>query len=281
MQTDARLPWLNFTMHGTDQQITLDGATVRVATDVHSREELEIVLETYYYALPPLLGLEMLDSPIVAEVRGRLGGVSFCWGLVETGIESIDVTTKERQEERVRRAFSRLGIVDKRLGLANRRLLAATHYFQIACRLLGAQGRRGEFLSESILNFAKVLEVLFPAAPQQSIDTTRQALTGLDFTEVEIEALYIPAVALRNSIDVAHPTLAVFTNDQLKTLARYSELAEGAFRVLLDRIFDSIGLGKFELKALPDTKPSPETLRVITRVDENLKRYETTRVSLV
>ena len=276
VHTEARLPRLNLTLHGADEQITVDGATVNIIADVHSREELDNLLETYFYALPPLLGLEMLDSPVVAEVRGRMGDVSFCWGLVGSGRESLDVTTKERQEERVRRAFSRLGVVDERHGLANRRLLAATHYFQTACRLLGAQGRRWEFLSEALLNFAKILEVLFPAAPQQNIDTTRQALALLGFPNVEIEALYIPALALRNSVDVAHPTLAAYSTEQLTTLARYTELAEEAFRGLLNRVFESIADSKFELTAPPDTKPSAETLRIITRLNENLKRYETT-----
>jgi hypothetical protein len=272
---------LNLTLHGADGQISVDGATVKIIADVHSREELDDNLETYFYALPPLLGLEMLDSPVVAEVRGRMGDVSFCWGLLESGRESLDVTTKERQEERVRQAFSRLRIIDERHGLANRRLLAANHYFQTACRLLGAQGRPWEFLSEALLNFAKVLEVLFPAAPQQNIDTTRQALALLGFTNVEIEALYIPALALRNSVDVAHPTLAAYSTDQLRTLARYTELAEEAFRGLLNRVFESVKGGKFELTAPPDTKPSAETLRIITRLSENLKTYETSKTTVV
>jgi hypothetical protein len=135
VHTDARLPRLNLILHGPDENITVDGATVKVIADVHSREELDNLLETYFYALPPLLGLEMLDSPVVTEVRGRMADMSFCWGLLESGLESLDVTTKERQEERVHRAFSRLRILDERHGLANRRLLAATHYFQTACRL--------------------------------------------------------------------------------------------------------------------------------------------------
>jgi hypothetical protein len=261
-------------MDGADGRIAVDGATVTVTTEVRSRKELDNILETYFYALPPLLALEMLESPIVTEVHGRMGAVSFCWGLLDSGRESLDATTKERQEERVQRAFSRLSMLDERHGLANRRLLAATQYLHIARRLLRAPGRRWEFLSEALLNFAKILEALFPAAPQQTLDTTRQALSALGFTNIEIEALYIPALALRNSVDVAHPTLAAYTAEQLAVLARYTESAEEAFRRLLDRIFESVAHGEFAVAAPPDIKPSAETLRVMTRLNESLDRYD-------
>jgi hypothetical protein len=64
-----------------DGQVAVDGATVTLITEVRSCKELESILETYFYALPPLLALEMLESPIVTEVNGCIGAVSFCWGL--------------------------------------------------------------------------------------------------------------------------------------------------------------------------------------------------------
>jgi hypothetical protein len=91
--------------------------------------------------------------------------------------------------------------------------LRPTQYFHRACRLHRAQSNLGEFLAESLLNEAKILEVLFPAPPRED----EKACSGwpeiLGFNEEEIEALYIPALELRGAIDVAHPALAVFSTD--------------------------------------------------------------------
>lgn len=274
VRTDARLPRLELCLDRSDGRITFDGSLVKLTTEVRSREELERVIEMYFYGLPPLLGVEMLDSPVITEVRGSMGEVTFCWGLLDSGPDSLDATTKEIQEERVQRALSRLQLLDERHGLANRRLLAATQYFHIACRLLRAPGRRWEFLSEALLNFAKVLEALFPAPPKETIDTARSALARLGFTAIEVEAMYVPALMLRNAVDVAHPTLAAHTNESLAVLARYTGAAEDAFRRLLHRLFERVADGTFALDAPPDTKLSADTRRVITRLKENLERYK-------
>ena len=68
----------------------------------------------------------------------------------------------------------------------------------------GAIGRAGEFLPEVVLNLAKVLEVLFPPGGDgRTRDAVRQNLSQLGFSELEIEADYIPAMALRNAAERA------------------------------------------------------------------------------
>lgn len=270
IQTDARLSPLDFQLDMKDGSIHVDGPVLRLHAHVVSRLDLEQLIQSYFYALPPLLGLEMLDSCIFSEVLGRLGNISFCWGLLRSGMESVDVTTCDIQEERFRRALSRLGVLDERNGLANRRLLAATQYFHIACRLAHTPGRRWEFLSETLLNYAKVLESLFPPNADGTISSTRVGLTSLGFDAASIEALYIPALALRNAVDVAHPTLAAFNDKQLATLEQYTDLAESAFRDLLRRIFVRIAEGSFSLSVPSDTKPSAATLKVLARIEEAL-----------
>lgn len=274
VQTDARLPRLRIFLEGADGRLEFDGSRMRVTKNIQSREELQRVLETYFYGLPPLLALEMLDCPTISEVRGRIGDVSFCWGLVESGQASIDVVTESLQQERVRQAIARLGVLDERNGFANRRLLAAAQYFHIACRLARAAERRFEFLSEPLLNFAKVLEALFPAPPAQTIDTAREELKRLGFGELEIEALYVPALALRNAIDVAHPTLTAHSDAELATLQRYADSAEEAFRKLVNRVFDCIKKEELNLKPASNKTISSDTRRIIERIDENLRRYQ-------
>jgi hypothetical protein len=274
VQTDARLPRLRTALEGADGRLEFDGSRMLVTTRLHSREELQRVLETYFYGLPPILALEMLDCPTIAEVRGQVGGVSFCWGLLDSGTVSIDAATESIQQERVRRAIARLETLDERNGLTNRRLLAGVQYFHIACRLARAAERRFEFLSESLLNFAKILEALFPAPPNQTIDKTRQELKGLGFEELEIEALYIPALALRNAVDVAHPTLAAYSDADLATLQRYADFAEEAFRKLLNRVFDCIDKGELNLKPPSDKATPSDTRRIIERIGDNLRQYQ-------
>jgi hypothetical protein len=273
IETETRFPPLELRWEGQDGQIVVNGSNVVLTTEVESRAQLEGLLETYYYVLPALLGLEMQDAPVVAEVRGRAGSVAFCWGLIDSGCEAMDVTTIEVQKGRFQRALHRLNILDERNGPTNRRLLAAIQYLHIACRLARAPGRRWEFLSESLLNFAKILEVLFPAPPQKTIETTRSELRTLGFAEAEIEAFYIPALALRNALDVAHPTLAAHSAQQLLVLQTYTELAEDAFKALILRIFDHLQAGTFALQSPQSTEPSPETVRMLKRLDRNLRKY--------
>ncbi|KAB2920653.1 MAG: hypothetical protein F9K30_16115 [Dechloromonas sp.] len=270
IQTDARLSPLDFHLDMMDGSIHIDGPVLRLHAHVVSRQDLERLIQSYFYALPPLLGLEMLDSCIFSEVLGRLGNVSFCWGLQRSGMESVDVTTSDIQEDRFRRALSRLRVLDERNGLVNRRLLAATQYFHIACRLAHTPSRRWEFLAETLLNYAKVLESLFPPSADGTISAARVGLRSLGFDAVSIEALYIPALALRNAVDVAHPTLAAFNDNQLAILEKYTDVAESAFRDLLGRIFNRIAEGRFSLTVPSDTKPSAATLKVLARIEEAL-----------
>lgn len=270
VETAARLAPVDIRVDLKDGSIHVDGPVFRIRARVESQRELEELVESYFYALPPLLSLDMLDACIFSEVRGRLGDVSFCWGLLASATESLDATTREIQEQRLRSALSRLKLLDERDGLFNRRLLAAIQYFHIACRLAHAPGRPWEFLSESLLNYAKVLEALFPGGASGSIDAARTGLQSLGIDPAQIEALYVPALALRNAVDVAHPTLAAFDNHQLATLDAYASRAEAAFRRMLGLVFERIAEGTLVLAAPPDTKPSGATLKVLQRIAEAL-----------
>ena len=272
--TDRPLPLIQAEYKANDGSIRLNGASMKLSFEAESRAILQTVLETYYYCIPALLSMDLKDTPIIAEVRGTAGAVPFCWGFLESGAQGVDVVTEQIQEERILTAFKRLALLDEKHNWRNRRLLAATQYFYIACRLRRAENKIWEFLSEALLNHAKILEVLFPAPREKTIEFARAGLKALGFSELEIEALFIPTLALRNAIDVAHPTLATFSPNEAIVLHHYADIAEDAFRILLQRIFQQVEEGSFTLQPAEDIIPSPKAKNLIERIAHNLTRYD-------
>jgi hypothetical protein len=144
----------------------------------------------------------------------------------------------------------------------NRRLVAALHYFHVAVRLARVATSPGEFLAEALLNYCKVLEVLF----SDSTETVRLRLKELGYASEEIERDYVPAMILRSKIDVAHVSLALFTPHQLATLHRYADRAEGAFRSLLSRVLERFDAGSLDLPDYELHAADSETTAIIERM---------------
>ena len=191
-----------------------------------------------------LLAIEFADPPIIERVDGQIGDVDFRWELKQWK-DQFEITSQEKQEQSVASSWERVGILSVP---GRRRLLAALHYYHVASRLARRGQIAGEFLPEMILNLSKVLEVLFPPSGDgKTRDAARNGLLKLDFSEIEIEADYIPAMALRNEIDVGHVDLSLFKVDQLALIHGYTEHAETAFRKLLKRVFDSLASDAFEI----------------------------------
>jgi hypothetical protein len=152
----------------------------------------------------------------------------------------LEITTQETQQQKFVTVWNRFNVLS---APHRRRLIGALHYFHVACRLKREGRTPGEFLADALLNFHKVLEVLY--GPNR--DNVRASLTQLGFSSDEIERDFIPSMLLRNSVDVGHPMLALFTRHQLETLHRYADRAEAAFRDLLRRIFQGIEAGHLDI----------------------------------
>ena len=132
----------------------------------------------------------------------------------------------------------------------------------------------GEFLAEMILNLSKVLEVLFPPEGDSgSRDSARRGLETLEFTETEIEADYIPAMALRNEIDVGHVDLSLFTPEQLALIHGYVNRAEGAYRTLLQRVLKKVESGEFAVEPYEPTPARGRAVAVIEKMRQYADRY--------
>jgi hypothetical protein len=96
-----------------------------------------------------------------------------------------------------------------------------------------------EFAAEAVLNFSKALEVLFPpGGDRKTRDAVREGLSVNGISKDDAETWFLPALALRSELDVAHVRLAVLNRAHVETLAHYTHGALPRFRDLLKRLLD-------------------------------------------
>ncbi|NQU69835.1 MAG: hypothetical protein HQ514_04760, partial [Rhodospirillales bacterium] len=222
---------------------SLNGNVLAITETFDTFETLRQTIESVYFCLPMLLNVTFADSPTVERVDGTIGEYGFRWELSNWHMR-FAITSQELQEERIVQAWQRMPLFAD--GSPRRRLLAALHYFHVACRLDISGETPGEFLPEMLLNLAKTLEVLFPPHGEgTSLDATRTGLRELGIENENIERDFVPAIALRNHVGVGHALIALFTSDQLKVLHEYTERAENAFRDMLDTMIQKIESGDF------------------------------------
>lgn len=264
---EAEIPLdpLDITIQHPNMLFRFKGNRLTLSQRCDSLNDLNSTIETIYYAFPALLNVDFIDSPVIRHVTGTVGSAEFVWGLA-SGQGHVDVTSTNRQEERVVLAWERLQNV---LPQEKRRLLAAVQYFYVACRLERAGHTPYEFMSEVLLNLSKTLETLFPGSPGQTIERARTGLKGLGYSPGEIEKNFIPAMALRNKIDVAHVSLTTFTNDQLSILHQFTEDAEEAFREMLRQVFDRMTSDEFMLVPYSDSDSHSDASAVIERIRQD------------
>ncbi len=245
---------------------SFNGNVLTLTETVDSWETLRGIIESVYFGLPMLLNVTFADPPIVERVDGSIGGHEFRWELSQWRME-FRTTTQDLQEARIAQAWQRMPLF---ADANRRRLLAALHYFHVACRLDRSGETPGEFLPEVLLNLAKTLEAIFPPhGDGTSLDAARSGLQQLGFADEEIERDFIPAIALRNHVGVGHAVVALFTLDQLKVLHAYTERAETAFRKLLDSIIQKIESGDFEIAPHELHGPPASVVQIIDRLRVN------------
>lgn len=254
-----------------NREVHFRGNVLEVRETLDSLNRVDEFIASIYHTIPPLLNLSFADPPYVTAVEGEIGSVPFRWELQDWQA-SFEVTTEERQEEAIVTAWDRILQLS---GLDNnRRILAALHYFYIAVRLDRVSVTPGEFMAEAILNLAKTLEVLFPPSGDgRTRDSVRSGLATLGYSSEEIERSFVPAIALRNEIDVGHVSLALFKRRHLTIIHRYTEEAEQAFRDLLNRVLRAIRDGGFNPPPYREA-PSPSALEVIRRLEDHFAQQE-------
>jgi len=254
------------------RRIEMHGNELHVQARFESLKEMDEIIQSLFFAFPILLNVEFADPPFVERVSGTVGDVPFRWELDGWRMD-FQITTQELQEQRVASSWERLNVLSSP---DNRRVIAALHYFHVACRLSRAGNSPWEFMSEVILNLSKVLEVLFPPSTgnAKTLEAARTGLKDLGYSEIEVERYFIPAMALRNKIDSAHVDLSIFKREQLRVLHAYTEVAENAFQEMLKRLLTETQLERY--KPVQYGKPSRrrEAETIIERIAKHCVRHE-------
>src|SRR5262249_27785936 len=205
--------------------VDVQGNTVSIKRHFDSVDELLKIVTWVHFALPAVLNLSFRDAPVVSKVVGVIGGEEFIWAYAAYPW-TTDVTTRQIQEERFLETWQRLAVL---LPQDNVRLLASLHYLHSACRLAQVGTSPWEFMGEILVNFAKILQALFPASDAQTANAARDGLRRLDYTDDDIEKWYVPATYLRNELDSAHVSLVALEQEQLEVVHAYTSETEVHF----------------------------------------------------
>ena len=175
--------------------VAWEGNVLTASDTFTSVGESNEFIQGIYFVLPMYLNVAFADPPFVERVDGDIAQVPFRWELLEWTAPTI-TTTQQDQEERAMMAWTRLALS---AGGTGSRLLAALHYFHVACRLARTAATPGEFIAETLLNMEKALAVLFPhAGDGKTMEAARRGLTTLGYSAAEVDRRFIPAMALRN-----------------------------------------------------------------------------------
>lgn len=266
IESKCPLSPLDVTIEEPTRTLRLTGTTLSISQRFESLAEMKETIESIYFFLPSLVNIPFADPPYIERVDGKVGSASFCWELDEWRIE-FRTTTQQQQEERFAKAWERMGMLAEPRRC---RLAAGLHYFHVACRLARVGSTAGEFVAEVVLNMAKSIEALFPPTGDgQTRDAARAGLRALGFLETQIECDFIPAMALRNEIDVGHVELGLFTMDQLKTIHAFTDRAEGAFREMFERLLCQVESGEGEIAPHELSPPRNEAIKLIDRLKKS------------
>jgi len=282
IQSKNPLEPLEVIIEEPNRHIEMHGNELHVQARFESLGQMDEIVLSLFFAFPVLLNVEFADPPFVERVSGTVGDVPFRWELDGWRMD-FQITTQELQEQRVSNSWERLDVLSNP---DNRRVIAALHYFHVACRLSRAGNSPWEFMSEVILNLSKVLEVLFPPSTGngKTFEAARSGLKDLGYSEIEVERNFIPIMALRNNIDSAHVNLSLFTREQLRYLHAYTEVAENAFREMLKRLVTKTQLGLYKPVQYGKSSRQRATEKIIDQIaqhcvgiDDSSKKPSTNR----
>lgn len=254
---------LKLSLEEPGRRIEMHGNKLHIYEQCESLKYLEARIEKLFFTIPILFSTEFADPPYTERVNGRVGKVPFEWIMAEYK-PHLRLTKIEDQQNSILNSWNRLKILDVP---QNRRILAALHYFHVACRLKAAGDSPWEFMSEVIINLCKVLEVLFPPPGDgRTYDSARYGLKMLEYSENEIERDFIPAMALRNNIDSAHVDLSTFPSEQLKIIINFTDTAEDAFQKMLQRLITKTQNGEYSPAPYGEPKTRQAAEKIIERM---------------
>jgi hypothetical protein len=234
-----------------------------------SNRELTELIESVYYVFPFVLSLCLQEPVVVDRVDGRVGSEPFAWEL-KSWQAPILISNQEKQEKRVIEAWDLMAFLS---GFRNMRIVGALKYFYAACRLSRIGHTPWEFMGEILLNFCKVLEVLFPPTGNgMSRDAARDGLSKLGYSSAEIEGCFIPVMLLRNKIDVGHVFLGLFTRPELTALHSYTEVIERKWLNMLERVVERVQTDSAFLEGYRVSAADHEAKAIVSSIKKFLEQ---------
>lgn len=257
---------------GKDLQIDMNGNKLCVRRKCVDLQDLDDFFFMFHFMLPILFAVEFTEAPFVTSTKGRIDGASFSW-LVSKPSGTFSVTNKERQEQIIIKSLQRLNFICES---DNKRLAAALSYYYTAKRLMEAGNTPFEFMAEVVLNYYKVLEILFVYSDDKSMDDVRKALPEFDYSKDEIEEKFIPIIILRNYFDVGHVTIQTFKQEQLDALHEIVDSSEHYFNELLKRVIDKVQNGSYNPKRDSDIKQDKNKMK---KINDLVRMYEKKKLS--
>jgi hypothetical protein len=252
---------------GKDLQIEMNGNKLCVRRKCVDLHDLDDFFFMFHYMLPILFAVEFTEAPIVRSTKGRIDETSFYWVINKTS-GSFSVTNKERQEQIILKSLQRLNFICES---DNKRLAAALSYYYTAKRLIEAGNSPFEFMAEVVLNYYKVLEILFVYSDDKSMDDVRKALPEFGYSKDEIEEKFIPIIILRNFFDVGHVTIQAFKQEQLDVLHEIVNSSENYFNELLKRVIYKVQDRNYTPKRDSDLKPNKNKMK---KLNDLIRTYE-------
>jgi len=223
---------VDVTIESPGTVFAIQGDTLKYEFYCENNLNLERTIIGIQNIFPALLNLSFADPPVVLNTKVYVGDSTFTWEHERLGF-NFTLHTQELVEQSIADSIERLSLFH---GFKNRSLAAAIHYFYIASRLTVSGHSQWEFMAEAILNFNKVLVILFG----DSRDEIRNGLRSFGYEDKEIEAEFIPLKLLRDFLDVGHPRTVLLEKEQLKILYVYLFNVELTYKKLFERIFDKI-----------------------------------------
>lgn len=218
------------------------------------------------YLVPASLSLELWESVFVKRISGTCEGRPFDLRLATYG-NLMSVIHPDDVAKRINRAFENLNALRF---IQNSRLKAALHYYHTACRLTAVGETVWEFVPEIILNYVKILEVLFG----NNRESVRQQLKVLGYDTDKIETSFIPILLLRSHFDIAHARLSSPQKINTPEVAKFILNIESQIMGdLIRKVIQKSGSGEFELLPVdPNSEYSDAEQKEWDEINENIKK---------
>lgn len=226
----------------------LNGSTITLKGRFECEDSIKATLNSLYIHLPTTFNLHIIEPVFIKSIRGHIGDAPFHWDLREMSGDFNLSNLEERKESVV----SAIQLAETLAVDTNPRLAAGLRYFHVASRLAFVENTPAEFMPECILNLAKSLEALFvhrgigelKGKPREIV---RHELLKLDYSKDEMESWIMPALIIRDELDVAHASFAELDEPTARIIQEYARNAVAYFRRLFSRIIERSKSGTYAL----------------------------------